>query len=452
MAKILGETLETPDFIAALKSERSSPQIAKEFGVHESTVRRRRGKAGIEAPKPEPKTEPGWEAGKSWDPQTGVLTDIRTPPMLDVGEDYQRVLDAMQITLPEGYVMRLVNLFYNQSAWTRDTEDQEKAVTRPTVRYHFKVIQLAVNVMLDIDPVGILAQLRAQSPLKHGGFTFDPAGDDAAFCLSINDVQLGQGYNGGSDATIAQFYKFVELARERIEALKRMGYNFTLLVVVLGGDLVEGCTIYANQSYNIDLSRKQQVEGCIALVMHAIDTLAPMFPKVQILASKGNHGEHRINGKKTTLDDNDDTHVAEMVKLGFARDPNMKHLSWTIAVEEAAVWMDVFKWTLATTHGDIYAKGVSGQTTERKAHSWMKNMAAAFRRFGRLAQADVLITHHFHHDEMSDWGDTYWRQTSSQDRGSPEFTQASGKYSEPGMLTWVMTPATRYTDEAVLRG
>ena len=42
MAKVLGDTLETPDFIAALKSDRTSPDIAREFDVHESTIRRRR--------------------------------------------------------------------------------------------------------------------------------------------------------------------------------------------------------------------------------------------------------------------------------------------------------------------------------------------------------------------------------------------------------------------------
>jgi len=135
----------------------------------------------------------------------------------------------------------------------------------------------------------------------------------------------------------------------------------------------------------------------------------------------------------------------------LARDPKMQHINWTIAVDEAAVWVDVFGWVLATTHGDIYAKGVSGATTERKAHAWFKNMASAFRRFGDLARADVLVTHHFHHEESCDWGDTLWKQTSSQDRGSPEFTQATGQYSVPSMLSWVMTPKSRWSDEQVLR-
>lgn len=140
-----------------------------------------------------------------------------------------------------------------------------------------------------------------------------------------------------------------------------------------------------------------------------------------------------------------------MAKLALARDTTMQHIDWIIAGEEAGVHTQVYDWTLVTTHGDIYAKGVAGPTVERKAHAWVKNMAASFRKFGNLGRPDVLITHHFHHDEMADWGDTLWRQTTSQDRGSPEFSQATGLWSQPGMLSAVMTPTSRWQDETVLR-
>jgi len=301
----------------------------------------------------------------------------------------------------------------------------------------------------DLDPIGILDTLRksrAAVPEWYHG-----TAEASTFVLSINDVQLGQSYNGGSRATIEAFHEYVQMAVVRIVELRDIGRRLERLIVVCGGDLVEGCFIYPHQMRNIDLNRKQQQQGVIALLLHAIDTLAPMFEAVTVLATKGNHGEHREGGKKIDLSDNDDTLCVEMAKLALARDPNMQHIEWIIADEEAAVWTGVYDWTLVTTHGDIYAKGVSGATTERKAHAWLKNMAAAFRKFGRIGRADVLITHHFHHDEMADWGDTLWRQTTSQDRGSPEFSQATGQHSEPGMLTGVMTPTSRWKDEAVLR-
>lgn len=308
------------------------------------------------------------------------------------------------------------------------------------------------RVYADIDPASLLAQLR-NSHTRTEFIRFNPLDhtEEAAFVVSINDIQLGQSYNGGSKATTEQFHTFIEGVLARISELISLGRNLTTLVIIGGGDLVEGCVIYGNQAFSLDLDRKQQVEGIIALLLHTLDTLAPLFDEVIVLAARGNHGENRIDGKYTTLHDNDDTHAFEMAKLALSRDPNMQHIHWVIAESEAGVAVPVFDWILATTHGDIYAKGVTGATIDKKAHNWMKNMALGREKFGLLGQAHVLITHHYHHDKMSDWGSCFWRQTPSQDRGSPYFEQATGEYSEPGMLTFVMTESTRYQDEMVVR-
>lgn len=319
-------------------------------------------------------------------------------------------------------------------------------------RYKFKTTRTVAEGASVIDPVGVLSEMRRRSglpyvpenaPLLHEA--------EGAFVLSINDIQLGQSYNGGSVATIANFYNYIELAKQRIAELRYLGRDLDKLVIIGGGDLVEGCVIYPNQSFSLDLNRKQQIEGVVGLILHALDELAPLFRDVEVLAARGNHGENRINGKYTTMDDNDDTHVFEMAKLALDRDPSMQHIKWTIAGSESGVAIKVFDWVLATTHGDVYAKGVTGATVDKKAHNWMKNMALGREKFGLLGQADVLITHHFHHDKMSDWGSCLWRQTPSQDRGSPYFEHATGEYSVPGMLTFVMTEESRYQDEAVLR-
>lgn len=322
-------------------------------------------------------------------------------------------------------------------------------------RYKFKTERNDTGVYMDLDPVGVLAQLRAHTPVvisrelhKELYLSED---EGSTFVLSINDIQLGQAYNGGSAATITQFYVFIEEAVDRIHELRDSGRTLERLVILGGGDLVEGCVIYGNQAFSLDMHRKQQIEGVIALILHAIDTLAPMFHHVSIVAARGNHGENRIGGKYTTLGDNDDTHVFEMAKLALARDPEMQHIDWVIADTEAGVATKVYDWVLATTHGDVFAKGVTGSSIDKKAHNWMKNMAISRKKFGLLAEADVLITHHFHHEKGSDWGECLWRQTTSQDRGSPYFEQATGEYSQPGMLTFVMTESTRYQDEKILR-
>jgi len=431
--------LDDESFLHDLDSELSSRAIAQMHGIKsKSTVNEYRAKRRAQiAAMPAEASKPALNRDTIEDSTDGprVLTAIRDRCL---NLDDARAWIRSSGDNPDDYTLSIKSIAYGVDMFSNKMSATPK----------HKGEQAPIGY--DLDPVGVLATLRAARPITDGTFTLTPNGDDSAFCLSINDVQLGQSYNGGSAATIANFYRFIELAKERILELRLISRKLEGLVVVVGGDLGEGCVIYPNQSFSLDLDRKQQIEGIVGLLLHAIDTLAPMFEWVKVLACKGNHGEHRINGKMTTLGDNDDTHAVEMAKLALSRDPNMQHIEWVIAEEEAAVWVEVHGWTLVTTHGDVFAKGVSGTTTERKAHAWFKNMAAAVRRFGRVGQADVLITHHFHHDERKDWGDTLWRQTPSQDRGSPGFSQASGTYSEPGMLTWVMTPTSRYKDEAIL--
>lgn len=377
-------------------------------------------------------------------PDGGEFVDVQTvEPVTDWTHIFRRFNLDENVFEVEGDSVRC-------STWqsSKGLEDGTRDVVNLfSYRAKFRRKRTATN---GLDPVAILAKLRSNTTPAQRNIG-DRAGSPSTFHMSINDIQLGQSYNGGSAATIKQFYAYIALCAARVHELRAIGRRLERLVVVVGGDLGEGCTIYPNQSFNLDLDRKQQSEGIIALILHALDTMAPLFASVTVLACKGNHGENRINGKMTTLNDNDDTHAVEMVKLALSRDPNMQHIDWTIAGEEAAVSTRVYNWVLSTTHGDVYAKGVSGATTERKAHAWMKNMAAGRKRFGDLSNTDVLVTHHFHHDEMADWGDTLWRQTPSQDRGSPGFSQATGTYSVPGMLTWVMTPESRWQDEAVLR-
>lgn len=298
---------------------------------------------------------------------------------------------------------------------------------------------------LCIDPIGILTGLRkGRSRPANAAVT-----GDGTFGISINDIQLGQSFNGGSAATIEDFHRRIETAKQRILELRRIGRDLTTLLIVGGGDLVEGCTIYSNQSFSLDMDRKKQVESVVTLLLYAIDELSPLFANVQILAAKGNHGENRINGNYTTLSDNDDTHVFEMAKLALSRDPEYAdRIEWVIADDEAGVTIKVEdRWVFATTHGNVYAKGVAGPTIGKKAQAWYKNMAM---KRDPIGMADVLITHHYHHEQTCDWGACLWKQTRSQDRGSLYFEQSTGEYSTPGMLSWVTTPTSRWQDESYL--
>lgn len=336
---------------------------------------------------------------------------------------------------PEDYTISVRSIAYGQG----QSSNRMAAIPKPG-----RLIQ--PDQVLDVDAVSILAELRKTwKPGLYG----NGAGGNGAFVLSINDTQFGKHEGAaGTPETLARFDKILTLAKWRINELRKISRPLGTLVIIGGGDLVEGCAIYGNQSYNLDLDRRGQINTAVTVILDTIDRLAPMFERVIVLAARGNHGENRINGNKTTLYDNDDTLVFEMAERATSRDESLQHVEYIIAQDEAGVWADVAGWRLATTHGDIYGKGVPGASIDKKAQNWYKNMSMAR---DPLGLADVLITHHYHHEKSSDWGACEWHQTPALDNGSEYFRQSTGEYSLPGMLTFVMTTERRYQDEMVLR-
>lgn len=306
------------------------------------------------------------------------------------------------------------------------------------VRLNANLAPLAERV--NIDPAEVLNRL------EHPTF-FPRHGGESAFVISLNDWQTGKLEGGGTPALIERIHASVAKAKCRIEELRAIGRDLGRLVIIGGGDLIEGCNIYPNQNNELDLLPSEQIETALTLILYVIKELAPLFEQTTILATKGNHGENRVNGYKLAARDNNDTMLFRLAKQATDMSADYAHVEYVICEPELEyAHTEVCGWTLGTTHGDIFGKFVQGQTKMLKAWNWFKNMAVGKQR----VVFDVLITHHFHHEEKADWGTCVWAQTRAQDGGSAYFEQYSGQYSEPGMLSFVMTPAERYQDEAYL--
>jgi hypothetical protein len=210
--------------------------------------------------------------------------------------------------------------------------------------------------------------------------------------------------------------------------------------------MIEGCAIFPNQAHEIDTDRRGQIRACTTFILDGVDRLAPLFARVTVLVVGGNHGENRIGGKRTTRHDNDDCAVFEHAATAAARDRRLQHVNFVIAQDEPAKTLDVHGHILATTHGQVYGRGAGG-SVEQKALRWYSGQAAGHQPVG---DANLLVTHHFHHHALRDWGACLWVQTPAMDGGSPFFTDYSGQASQPGMLSWVMSPEHRYVDPQIL--
>lgn len=319
-----------------------------------------------------------------------------------------------------------------------DSGDQVKNAFRATA-----TLKKALNPVeeLDIDPIELLKDLRYNhGPGDGRGMIRDEAQSDV-FVFSLNDTQFGKGEGGGTPATLARIEKAITGAIARIQTLISMGFKLGTLVLIGGGDIVEGCTIFPNQSFTLDLDRRGQINTAVATIMNVLDRLGPYFEDIKVLACKGNHGENRIMGKRVNQRDNDDVLVFEMAKIAYDRDKVIgDRIEWIIADDHVGVTTKVAGWVLGTTHGDELG---SGRYPFQKVFESMKRWA-----LGRMpmGKCDVIITHHYHHEQSANFGAWEWLQTRAQDGGSHWFESVTGMYSEPGSLTFVMTPDTRVTE------
>src|SRR5690625_2528738 len=146
---------------------------------------------------------------------------------------------------------------------------------------------------------------------------------------------------GGTAANLEREKEMVHLAIDRAQELRSIGRDLGTLIIIGGGDIIEGCTIYPNQDVNNDLTQSEQIDVAISMILWVIDNLAPLFEDVYILATKGNHGENRRNGSKTAARDNNDTMVFRQAQKATERDPNLQHVKYIICEpEKAAVYME----------------------------------------------------------------------------------------------------------------
>jgi hypothetical protein len=234
---------------------------------------------------------------------------------------------------------------------------------------------------------------------------------------------------------VARIYDSFDVTIDRVKALRKLGRKYPRLVVAATGDICEGCLIYPNQSWEVQGDMRDQENTARRLIVQGLMAFAPHFEEVQVIAVGGNHGENRVDGKRINRHDNADAKVFEQAADVLAENPEaFGHVSFTVPREELAATLAVEAWVLGITHGHIAGRGAGGP--EGKMYNWFKGQAAGKRPVG---DAHVLLTSHYHHARMADWGGCVWLQAPTMDGGSPYFQDLSGQDATPGLLTFGMT-------------
>lgn len=277
--------------------------------------------------------------------------------------------------------------------------------------------------------------------------TVAPTGD-LTFVVNIADTQCGKSDGDGTVGTIQRLLDLKYHIETRYNELRKIGRNLGTLVVAGVGDLIENCDgHYASQTFSVELNRREQVRVLRRIIRDLIAYWAKDFEKVIVLAVPGNHGENRLNGKAfTTLGDNDDVAIFEMIAEIFAANPEVYgHVEFYIPEDDHCVVMDFGNIRVGWTHGHI--AGGSGNP-QAKIRSWWNDQL-----FGGLdiGTCDILITGHYHHFSIVEYGPKVHIQCPALESESTWFKNLKGANSRPGVLTFVLNDSG-YQDIEIIGG
>lgn len=296
------------------------------------------------------------------------------------------------------------------------------------------------SARVDLEP--LIANAMRYKPSKR---TF--TGNDTLNVV-LADWQIGKADHGGVEGTIQRVIDCREAVVERARELRKIGRGVARLNVLWTGDSVEGCVgHYPSQTFSVELDRRDQVKVTRRLLTDSLQVWSKHFEEITVVAVGGNHGENRSGGGKafTGTHDNDDLAVVEQVSEILAANPDaFGHVRFVIARDNVTVTIPSAGWVLGITHGHVAR---SGTGTEAKLRQWWEKQAAGRQPIG---DADVLVTGHYHHLRMADWGGCVWLQAPALEGGSEWWRVSAGEMSQIGMLSFVMSETQRVTDVVVL--
>jgi len=265
---------------------------------------------------------------------------------------------------------------------------------------------------------------------------------DAHACLlHLTDWQLGK-HTDSYDTSVceARVEKTIQKTL-RLAELQRAAYPVDRIVVLLGGDMVEGITIFPGQAFEVDSTAFSQVFAASRLIESALVTLLEHFLIVEVYEVAGNHGRIGRKGENPRGDNWDRI----LYRITRERLTGLERLTW----HEPTSWYEIAEigaYRALLVHGDqikSFGGNVPAFGISRKAIAWSSGVTEPF---------DDMYMGHFHQVmqlTMANGGRVF--VTPSTESGSEYAREFVGARGRPGQRLHFIDPsAGRVTAEYVI--
>ena len=261
---------------------------------------------------------------------------------------------------------------------------------------------------------------------------------DAGFVVLLSDWQLGKGEGGGTVATYKRITTALDKAVEQYQTLRKFGRVGESVYLIGLGDLVEGCSgWYPMQTFQADLSDREQDRVARRLILMFIDAFVDLGCKVLVSGVPGNHGENRANGKAYTnfLDNRDyaafET-VEEICGANYDRYNSVYFCLEDINNDDLTLTLDIDGVITSFAHGHQFRSGANSQA---KMENWWKGQVMG--KTG-VAHSQLLFAGHLHHFVASESTGRQVFQVPAMDGGSQWYQATAGANAQAGLMTIVV--------------
>jgi hypothetical protein len=265
-----------------------------------------------------------------------------------------------------------------------------------------------------------------------------PKRNGATFMIAWGDTQVGKAAGGGVEGVIHRFFDSIDKAIVEYHDNIKAGYTYKDIFMPIMGDITEGVAgNYDAQLFTVKLNACDQELLGFELICWAIERVRTETGlPLTIAFVNSNHGEKsRLSmrgGSKnvTSASDTNDRMFGELVKRFYSADKNVNVI---VPGGNLVVPVKVNGVAVAIAHGHGIGPRAKANTIQQELLIYDAELTAL--NGGTPFMPRLWITAHYHHFQVADLGPYTWIQTPALDGGSEWFTNMSGRYSRPGLVT-----------------
>lgn len=411
------DLLTEPEFIAALKSEKSARKVGREFGVSADFVIKYRGKLT--------------QAGEL--PVAPTVTEVN-----ETKPNGEKIYEAPGDRTPN------LDDWRKWISSTGDDPDMYAPGIRSTKRSdgtYWNQLKATLKPGLS---AGEVAKSEYDLPLLYGQIAERDAtpppvvdwGQKRALVVVWADPQVGKtGSRGGTPELIAR----VQEKREKLKEYAFM-WETTEAYFLSVGDEVESFENTPQQAFTNDLSFPDQLDLELTFELDIVTDLAQTHEKVKVGGISSNHCRWRAGKNALGLPKDDfGLYLKRQLEKALRLNPTYDHVTFQYPEPwDETMSLDVLGTQVGMAHGH-QVNNPNGIETW-----WQKQTFGA----QATAQSDVLLTGHFHTFRAQPVGrslangkNRWWLQAPTLDSGSDWFRNIAGSDSDAGLMVFTVTDA-----------